>query len=434
MITGGRRAFLILLIGDVVAFVVSLYLTVWVWYGTPPDTVALVPYGISFTLLFALWTLVFYSSGLYSKRLVLFPSRFPDALFKTQLVNILLAALFFFFVPIFGIAPKTILALYLVISLLLIFIWRLVVYPRLSIRQNRERAVLLAAGNEADELFAEVNGNSCYGIKFYSRELGDTRATILVADVTSINSLSLGSIAREGKHIVAFEDMYEEIFDRVPLSHLGQEWFQKNVTSADPFWYICAKRGLDIVGSIIMGIIVSIVAPFIWIANFIEGSGSLFIAQERYGRYGARIMAYKFRSMTKNLAASGEWVNEGENRVTKVGSFLRKTSLDEFPQFVNILKGELSLVGPRNDILGLGKRLAEALPYYEARYMVKPGITGWAQINQQYEQGNVSPQSIEETKVRLAYDFYYLKHRSLILDIIIAIKTLKKMFFRVSSF
>ena len=100
---------------------------------------------------------------------------------------------------------------------------------------------------------------------------------------------------------------------------------------------------------------------------------------------------------------------------------------------MNILKGELSLIGPRNDILGLGKRLAEALPYYEARYMVKPGITGWAQINQQYEQGNVSPQSIEETKVRLAYDFYYLKHRSLGLDIIIALRTIKRMFFRVSS-
>ena len=109
------------------------------------------------------------------------------------------------------------------------------------------------------------------------------------------------------------------------------------------------------------------------------------------------------------------------------------TSLDEFPQFVNIFKGELSLVGPRNDILGLGLRLAEALPYYNARYRVLPGITGWAQINQQYEQGNVSPQSIEETKVRLAYDFYYLKHRSLTLDIVIAIKTLKKMFFRVST-
>jgi lipopolysaccharide/colanic/teichoic acid biosynthesis glycosyltransferase len=137
--------------------------------------------------------------------------------------------------------------------------------------------------------------------------------------------------------------------------------------------------------------------------------------------------------MQKNLSASGEWMTEGENRVTKTGAFLRKTSLDEFPQFINVLSGELSLVGPRNDIRGLGLRLKEALPYYDARYLVKPGITGWAQINQQYEAGNASPQSIEETKMRLAYDFYYLKHRSLGLDIVIALKTVKRMFFRLSD-
>mgnify|MGYP001589311721 FL=1 len=435
MITGGRRAFLLLFFGDVIALTVSLYLTLWVRYGVAPDVVTLTPYGIPFAFLFALWVLVFYSSGLYSKRLVLFPSRLPDALFKTQFANILLAALFFFLVPIFDIAPKTILALYLAISLTVIFTWRLVVYPHLSIRRDRERATLLAEGKEADELFAEVNGNPRYGIKFHSRELGDVRATMLVADMASVNLLSLGSIAGEGRHIVAFEDMYEEVFDRIPLSQLGQAWFRDNVTSADPFWYAIAKRVIDIMGGVVMGIVVILITPFIWIANFIEGPGPLFLHQERFGRYGARIIVYKFRSMTKDLATSGEWVKEGEakNRVTKVGEFLRMTSLDEFPQFVNIFKGELSLVGPRNDILGLGLRLAEALPYYNARYRVLPGITGWAQINQQYEQGNVSPQSIEETKVRLAYDFYYLKHRSLTLDIVIAIKTLKKMFFRVST-
>ena len=98
-----------------------------------------------------------------------------------------------------------------------------------------------------------------------------------------------------------------------------------------------------------------------------------------------------------------------------------------------MLRGELSLIGPRNDIESLGLRLAEAIPYYNVRYVVKPGITGWAQINQRYEPGNISPQSIEETKVRLAYDFYYIKNRSLALDIVIALKTLKRLFFRVSS-
>jgi lipopolysaccharide/colanic/teichoic acid biosynthesis glycosyltransferase len=433
MIIGGRRASFLLFAGDLVAFAVSLYLTLWLRYGVLPRAATLAPYVVPFTFLFILWILVFYSAGLYSKRLVLFPSRLPDALFKTQIANIFFAALFFFLIPTFGITPKTILALYLIVSLALIFFWRLVVYPRLSIHQNRERAILLAQGAEAGELFAEVNGNPRYGIEFVSRELGDARTTMCIVDIGSVDSTARSGLTGEEKQVISFEDMYEEVFDRIPLSRLENEWFRENVAKEDPLSYAIAKRGIDIVGGLIMGLVTLVVAPFIWIVDMFEGPGPLFLRQERFGRYGTRIRVYKFRSMQKDISASREWTHEGENRVTKVGNFLRKTSLDEFPQFLNILKGELSLIGPRNDILGLGERLAESLPYYKERYAVVPGITGWAQINQQYEQGNVSPQSIEETKVRLAYDFYYLKHRSLGLDIIIALKTIKRMFFRVSS-
>lgn len=433
MIIGGRRAPFLLFAGDVAAFVVSLYLTLLLRYGEMPTEATLAPYFLPFTFIFALWTLVFYSAGLYSKRLTLFPSRLPDALFKTQIANILFGALFFFLIPAFGIAPKTILALYFIVSLALISFWRLAIYPRLSIRHSRERAILLAQGPEADELFAEVNGNPRYGIEFCSRSLPYAQATTLVADRAGVDGAVFNSLAREGQQRVAFEDMYEEVFDRIPLSQLGNAWFRENVAKADPFWYLFAKRCIDIVGGLVMGIVTIVVAPCIYIANLFEGTGTLFIKQERFGRFGARITVYKFRSMQKNLAASSEWTHEGENRVTRVGAFLRRTSLDEFPQFINVIRGEISLIGPRSDIRGLGERLAELLPYYEARYSVVPGITGWAQINQQYEPGNVSPQSIEETKVRLAYDFYYLKHRSLGLDIIIALKTIKRMFFRVSN-
>ena len=433
MIIGGRRAFFFLFAGDIVAFVVSLYLTLWLRYWEVPSKATLSPYVIPFIFLFAFWALVFYSAGLYSKRLAFFPSRLSDALFKTQMANILFAALFFFFIPAFGITPKTILVLYLIISLVLIFFWRLALYPRFSAHRFRERATLLAQGTEANELYEEVNGNPRYGIEFHSRDNKDTQATILVVDKASIDETAINDLTRKGRQIVAFEDMYEEVFDRIPLSQLGRAWFRENVASADPFRYMFAKRCIDIVGGVVMGLVTLVIAPLIYIANTCEGSGPLFIKQERFGRLGTRMMVYKFRSMQKNIAASGEWMDEGGNRVTRVGAFLRLTSLDEFPQFINVICGEISLIGPRSDILGLGKRLAEALPYYEARYLVMPGITGWAQINQQYEQDHISPQSIEETKVRLAYDFYYIKHRSLSLDIVIAFKTIKRMFFRLSN-
>jgi|SRR3989344_7150737 len=412
MIIVGRRFTLLLLAGDIAAFAVALYLTLWLRYWAPPSAAALESYAAPFLFLFALWILVFYAAGLYGKRLALFPSRVPDALLKVQMVNVVLAALFFFFIPAFGIAPKTILALYLVVSLALIYLWRLTLYPYISTPHARERLALVAEGPEADALVREVNGNPRYGIELVLQPPGGQSPT---------------------HPAVTFEEVYEEVFDRVPLSQLGQTWFVEHASTADSATYIIIKRVIDIAGAILMGAITIVLAPLVFVANRIEAGGPLFIVQERFGLRGTRIRAYKFRSMTKNLSASGQWVNEGENRVTQVGAFLRQTSLDEFPQFINVLKGELSLVGPRNDIVGLGERLRRELSYYDARYLVKPGITGWAQINQQYEQGNLSPQSVEETKMRLAYDFYYLKHRSLGLDLVIALKTIKRMFFRVSS-
>ena len=430
MSIGGRRARILLFSGDIVAFIFALYLTLALRYLTLPGIDLLSPYVVPFSPLFLFWALVFYSAGLYDKRILLFPSRLPDALLKVQFANILFAALFFFLVPTFGIAPKIILALYLVVSLVLVFVWRLSVFPRLLPARARERAVLIAEGLDAEELFEEVNGNPRYAIEFIARTAG-TAAPLVVAEHERVTAAPASPSSRSTT--LSFEDLYEEVFDRVPLSKLDPVWFRKNVIVPDPFWYGAIRRLLDLIGGVLMGLITLAAVPFVSIANLFEGPGPLFITQERFGKDGARIKVYKFRSMTKNLSASGEWVREGENRVTKVGAFLRQTSLDEFPQFVNVLTGDLSLIGPRSDIWGLGERLAEALPFYMERYRVTPGITGWAQINQQYEPGNVSPQSIEETKVRLAYDFYYLKHRSLGLDLIIALKTVKRMFFRVSS-
>lgn len=455
MTHGGIRASALLFIGDLVTFVASLWLTLLVRYGTLPTEVMFEDHIGPFTVLFGIWILVFYMSGLYSKRFILFKSSLPNAIFRTQVINIVIAALFFFLVPGVGIAPKTNLIIYLIVSLGLIFGWRLALYPRLSAPRTRDHAVLIACGEEADELVREVNGNSRYHLEFKKvckpselaalgreglrSELSQERIDLIVADTNDqhvqamLPDIYTLPCFEQGSVYADFDTVYEEVFDRIPLSLLSQGWFLENVEASTALHYIVVKRAIDLVGGMLMGLVTIVAIPFIWIANRFWSPGPLFLTQYRIGERGKRITAYKFRSMTKNEAASNVWVGESENRVTKVGDFLRKSSLDEFPQFVSILKGELSLIGPRNDIEGLGQRLAEALPYYMMRYLVTPGITGWAQINQQYEQGHISPQSIEETKMRLAYDFYYIKHRSLALDIVIALKTVKRMFFRVSN-
>jgi lipopolysaccharide/colanic/teichoic acid biosynthesis glycosyltransferase len=453
MTHGGKRAAALLFLGDILVFSLSLWLTLVLRYGKLFG-IGLASHVGPFAVLFVIWAFIFYISGLYGKRILLWKSSLADAIVKTQFFNVIIAALFFFLVPGIGIAPKTNLLIYLVVSLVLILIWRLALYPRLSIPRVRYPAVLIADGEEAQELEQEVNGNKRYHLSFaiaiapteaakdphaLATRIRESGASLVVADTTDhrLESLipELYDLAsfKEPAQIVPFEDMYEEVFDRIPLSQLRPSWFLEHIPRSDSPVYTFLKRVIDIVGGLAMGIITIIATPFIWIAQGFEGPGPIFIEQDRLGRGESHIRTFKFRSMQKNEKASDVWVGESENRITKVGSVLRKTSLDEFPQFVNILKGELSLIGPRNDIAGLAKRLAEELPYYNLRYQVAPGITGWAQINQQYEQGHISPQSIDETKMRLAYDFYYLKHRSLGLDIVIALKTIKRMLFRVSS-
>lgn len=452
MTPGGKHAPTILFLGDIVVFALALWLTLLVRYLSVPGEELLTSHFMAFSPLFALWLLVFYMAGLYGKRVVLFKSRLFGIILRIQIVNIVLSALVFFFTPGIELQPKTNLVLYLGISLVLILAWRLSLFPKITKPTHYDRAVLVGEGQEAQELYEEVNGNARYSMKFafmvspnemagdtagFRERLSQEKISMLVVDTeqTALRPLLAEvyelAFVSPGYQFVDFYHLYEEVFDRVPLSLLQYDWFLKNVSASSSFFYPFAKRSIDIAGGLAMGLVCLLTLPFVWIAMRIEGPGSVFITQERIGRFGAKVMVYKLRSM--RFSDNGKWQGEGENKVTKVGNFLRKTSLDEFPQFINILKGELSLIGPRNDIKDLGTRLGTAIPYYNIRYIVPPGITGWAQINQQYEQGSISPQSIEETKVRLAYDFYYIKNRSLALDVVIALKTAKRMFFRVSN-
>ncbi|KKT36458.1 MAG: Exopolysaccharide biosynthesis polyprenyl glycosylphosphotransferase [Candidatus Nomurabacteria bacterium GW2011_GWB1_44_12] len=225
---------------------------------------------------------------------------------------------------------------------------------------------------------------------------------------------------------VRFLDMYkvyEEVFDRVPLSLVGYNWFLENISFSPHTMYDTLKRMMDVAIASALGIVSLIFYPFVFVAIKLEDGGPVFITQERIGAGNRIIKLWKFRSMRGSDA--GKWVTEGDDRITHVGKFLRKSRIDELPQLWNIIRGDLSLIGPRPDIVAMGKKLADELPYYTVRNLIKPGLSGWAQIKQ-----DIAPQSLEETRERLAYDLYYLKNRSFILDLTIALKTMKTLLSR----
>jgi lipopolysaccharide/colanic/teichoic acid biosynthesis glycosyltransferase len=222
---------------------------------------------------------------------------------------------------------------------------------------------------------------------------------------------------------VAMYKVYEDVFKRIPFSILQYNWFLENISTSPKKVYDAIKRLIDIILSFIGGVVSLVVYPFVFLAIALDDGGAFFIVQERIGREGKKIKIIKFRSM--KTSDKGIWVKEEDERITRVGKILRRLRIDELPQFWNVLLGDLSLIGPRPDIYDLGIRLDKEIPYYAVRNVIQPGLSGWAQVNQ-----DLPPQSVEETKLRLAYDLYYVKNRSFILDIRIILKTIRTLLSR----
>lgn len=215
---------------------------------------------------------------------------------------------------------------------------------------------------------------------------------------------------------------YERLTGRVPVEHIGRAL---NVAlpfdqSATQRFYLMIRRLFDIYISLIGCTLLAVLIPFVWLANRFTSPGPLFYRQERVGKAGQQFWVIKFRSMVVDAEkhVGTVWASENDPRITPVGRILRKIRLDEFPQFWNILKGQMSLIGPRPERPFFVNQLALRFPFYRVRHAVKPGLTGWAQVKYRYGA------SIEDALIKLQYDLYYIKHRGISLDFEIVLKTI----------
>ena len=229
-------------------------------------------------------------------------------------------------------------------------------------------------------------------------------------------------VQESGTEIVRMPTLYEELLGRVPIHHLESDWVIRSfVDEARSSSFLeFGQRLLDIFGSIVGLVIMLVLLPFLAIAIIIDSGLPIFYWQERLGRGGREFQIVKFRTMRQDAEKEGQPQMAGENdpRVTRVGNFMRITRLDEFPQFWNVLRGEMSIVGPRAERAQWVATFQKEIPFYRARLLVKPGITGWAQINYGYAS------TVQHTSVKLEYDLYYIKHRSMIMNIVIILRTI----------
>jgi len=438
-----KREYILLLIGDLAVFTASLWLTLFLRYLEVPSTALFMQHFVPFSLLFAAWVVVFFVAGLYGRHTRLFRSRLTATILYTLTINVALAALFFFLIPSFGLAPKTILALYLAVSFVLVFLWRVILFPHMP-RAPKLKGVLIASGKDASALAEEIRNDPhapfTFGYVVDTKEAAtheiiqkvcrvaeEDDVTFLVVDFsdkavsTALPIIYDAAFRKHSFALVEASELYEEMFERVPLSFIDYEWVLSSITASRV--YDILKRFIDLLGAGVLGLASLIAYPFIMLAIKLDDGGTVFITQQRVGRFQKPIRIVKFRSMSGN--DEGDYGEGGKTklRVTRVGKFLRLSRLDEIPQLWNVLKGDLSLVGPRPELPALANQYSARIPYYNARHLVAPGLMGWAQLK--HDRHPHHGADIVETKEKLSYDLYYLEHRSLLLDIFILIQTVR---------
>jgi len=441
-----RPSGLALVAGDLACFILALWSALFARSFSPPATAIMLDHLAAFAPLFVVWILVYTIAGLYEGRKIIFARRdLLATLLYAQFANIIIAALFFFIMPLFGIAPKTILFIYLFISFFFVLVWRVFLFPRLGL-DKRSAAIVVGAGAEIDELVATLNAAPLSPVRVVERvpaqkehlaeclstSIAQSQPQFIIVDFksTALTHESLPDLYNllvQGVRFIDANSLYEEVFGRVPLLHVNDEWVARNASRSMSAWYDPIKRIIDIVGGVVVGIISLILYPFIIIAIFIESGGPVFIMQDRVGYRGKIIRLCKFRTMTGN---DNGLYKDGVSalRVTRVGAILRTTRMDELPQLWSVVRGDLSLIGPRPEFPPLVAQYESAIKYYNLRHLIRPGLSGWAQLYHANDPHHGA--AVEATREKLSYDLYYLKHRSLALDILVALKTITKLLTR----
>jgi len=304
---------------------------------------------------------------------------------------------------------------YLLISFLLSLL-SLLTLKYLEHKHKRLRFVLLSdlGGNEAEDL-ARLNIEFLRAIK----PSEDHYDGIVVKDIKSLSPDIARFIVAEslkGTPVYTFAELYAAFLGRAPLNYIDPDLLGRNASSSI---YKGVKRAVELSIATVFLVPATVIGLIIAISIMLDSEGPVFFIQERVGQNGKPFKLIKFRTMHNNSESNGpQFAEENDSRVTRVGKFLRKTRLDELPQLINVIRGDMSFVGPRPEQIPFARQFEEKIPYYNLRYSLKPGLTGWAQINRGYTSG------LDDTREKLEYDLFYLRYESPWLDLLILFKTL----------
>ncbi len=366
-------------------------------------------------------------------------------------VVLYLALYFYYSSPPRSLLPRRGVATFLVATASLTLLWRWVYLRIFTNPQFMRRVLLVGGGRSGRQLLQVINslavkpfilvgvvdddpqkqgeqveGHAVLGTSEILLDLVEQHriSEIIVAITGEMQGRLFQALldAQEmGVEISRMPTVYEELLGRVPILLLETNWILRSFVDEARVsgFYSLAKRLLDLLGGMVGCLLFLLFLPFIGLAILVDDGAPIFYSQTRLGRGGQVYRIFKFRTMRRDAEADGQpkLAREDEERATRVGRILRRSHLDELPQFLNVLRGEMSLVGPRAERPELVEHFQKVIPFYRARLLVKPGITGWAQVNFGYAS------TLEDMVTKLEYDLYYIKHRSLLMDLIILLRT-----------
>ncbi|MCX6788963.1 MAG: sugar transferase [Candidatus Jorgensenbacteria bacterium] len=425
------------LVGDILVFYAALATMIIVRYQNPSTLgLGFLVHFPPFTSILLIWGLAFYWNNLYEYRSFGNRAWLFRALFRSIVIGTMGSIMAFYLFPkFFEFTPRANLFLFAGIFLIFSYFWRM-----LALHFSKSGAlnvIIIGDSPLTDDVakYIEENKNSDYKIvewiKIPTKEKLDSLAEIIHLKnaelVVMQHSISKDFSAVRSVYkllpleisVVSFSDFYESIFEKAPLKELEENWFIENISTRRPA-YDMIKRAEDIFGALLVGAIFILPALLIAVLIRLSSKGPVIYTQDRTGKNGKKFTIYKFRTMRTNTGGPA-WTEKNDSRITKVGALLRYTHLDELPQIINILKNDISFVGPRPESTELSAQY-EKFPYYDIRHVIKPGLTGWAQVCFR------PSASFEEAYEKLCYDVYYIKNRSLFLDFLIFVRTVKYLF------
>lgn len=433
---------LLLLLGDIIILYLSLFITLILRYG-PNSAIEQWDSNLApFTIAFVLWLLVFFIVDLYDLKTNFGNFNFINLLIKSFIINGISSVIIFYFLsPLFNsIKPQRILIIELIVAFILIWAWRKLFLGMMASSKTLNNVLIIGQSPLIEPLQKEISNKSQLGYKLFIFEnipadlkesCLEKRVNILVVSKEIRNNIEFSKKMFDclplGIDVYNLNGFYEKITNKIPVEYIDHAWFLENLSENSKSITDGITRVFDVLFSLFGLAVSSPLWPIIILGIKINSRGPIFIKQKRVGKNGRIFPFKKFRSMIANApdgsaeGASGPvWASTNDKRVTKFGRILRKTRLDELPQLTNILKGEMSFVGPRPERPEFTEILTREIPFYEGRFLVKPGLTGWAQLK-----GPSYGGSKEESLEKLKYDLYYIKHRSFTLDVSIILKTLR---------